>query len=103
MTLYIILAVACVLNAAMDSIDHNKRSLGVYELWHIIKSSCLGILIIPLIFLFGKSYFTILIVAAGWVIVFETSYYIFNSLRIYQWDDVFKCKLIRMIYTFKRK
>jgi len=101
--IYYIIAIACMLNAAMDSIDHNKRSLGVYELWHIIKSACFGVLIIPLVLFSGNSIWIIPLIIVGWIIVFEIFYYIFNSLQIYRWDDNFKCKLIRKIYTFKKK
>lgn len=101
--IYYIIAIACILNAAMDSIDHSKRYDGVYELWHIIKSACFGILIIPLIMFSGNSLWIVPLVIIGWIVVFETSYYIFNSFRLYRLDDKFKCKLIRMIYTFRRK
>jgi len=100
--IYYILTLACILNAAMDSIDHNKRSLGLFALWHTVKNLFIAILIVPWMLLAGVQWYMFIVVAICWRLLWEVSYWFFNSIRIYELDDKWECSWIRLIYGFSR-
>lgn len=101
--IHLIIAVACILNAMMDSIDHNKRSLGLFALWHLTKDIFLWILIVPLLIKFDVPYYQYPIILICWIILWKISYWFFNGIRIYKLDDKFKCKLLQYLLMFERK
>jgi len=98
MLVYIIIFVAIVFNAAMDSIDHSKRSRGVFEVWHILKQIFLGLFIIPLLYFSGNlTWWSILSVILLVYIVFEGAYQLFLKLELYKLDDKYRIQWIQKL------
>jgi hypothetical protein len=97
-----VIVVAWGANAFMDSIDHMKRSEGVYELWHVVKLGSYGVVMVAAWVAGGVNLAHALWVIPLMWVVWNLVYVAGITFGFYRWDNRWKVKWVRTVLQFKR-